>query len=435
MMPLFDAEDIIIWATPVYAGRIPNKTLDYVRNAIHADGNISVALVTFGNRAYDNALAELVGLMDDGGMRVVGAAAMVTRHVFSETLGSSRPNADDISALEDFAAKVAEKILSSSNSNFPYLKVPGEAHPEKYYTPLKSTNVPASFLKAKPSCDTERCMRCGKCQEVCPMGSITLNEGVPLFDGICIKCQACRLICPDQAIAFTDSDYHSHIAMLEQNFSSPKKAEFFVNLRHNLQKILAMKRLTISLLMCLMFALGTLDAQEMTTKSQLGWADGWKYAFSKEGMKEWKPECTLRNTGGLFTGGPMFTGGVRVDEKRSFSLFLGQGDTWIGHVPADVYSIRTGVSFRRYWHLGERKTFALYSDLGAGVGYVYKIRGEYRESSNGIIRDVVAENVGDMMFVAYWQPGVRVRFYKNIHIFLGALLSTDSIGLHWGLGF
>ena len=227
VMPVFNAEDIVIWATPVYAGRIPNKTLDYVSNAIHTDGNMSVALVTFGNRAYDNALAELVTLMGDGGMRTVGAAAMVTRHVFSDTLGASRPNAEDISALENFADKVAEKIMSSSNDNIPVLKVPGESHPDKYYTPLKSTNAPAAFLKAKPSCDSECCQRCGKCQEVCPMGSITLDEGLPMFNGICIKCQACRLTCPVRAIAFTDHDYHSHIAMLEQNFSSPKQAEFF----------------------------------------------------------------------------------------------------------------------------------------------------------------------------------------------------------------
>ena len=227
-MPTFDANDIIVWATPVYAGRIPNKTLDYVRNSLKGDGNMSVALVTFGNRAYDNALAELVGLMEDGDMYPMGAAAMVTRHVFSDTLGASRPNNDDIAALEDFANRVAEKIQSFSNEKIPVLKVPGEAHPDKYYTPLKSTNAPASFLKAKPSCDSERCTRCGKCLELCPMGSIELNGGIPVFSGICIKCQACRLGCPSEAIAFTDPDYHSHIAMIEQTFASPKQPEFFI---------------------------------------------------------------------------------------------------------------------------------------------------------------------------------------------------------------
>ena len=49
VMPTFDVDDIVVWATPVYAGRIPNKTLDYVRNALHGNGNLSVALVTTGD--------------------------------------------------------------------------------------------------------------------------------------------------------------------------------------------------------------------------------------------------------------------------------------------------------------------------------------------------------------------------------------------------
>ena len=228
VMPVFDAGDVVVWATPVYAGRIPNKTLDYVRKALHGNGNLSVALVTFGNRAYDNALAELVGLMKDGGMQTVGAAAIVTRHVFSDTLGANRPNRDDILAIEHFAATVAEKVLSYSKDKDVIIKVPGEANPDKYYSPLNTTNAPVNFLKAKPLCNPELCTHCGKCMNVCPMGSVEIDGDIPMFKGICIKCQACRLSCPSRAIAFTDPDYHSHIAMIEHNFSSPKQPEFFV---------------------------------------------------------------------------------------------------------------------------------------------------------------------------------------------------------------
>lgn len=233
-LPVFDADDIVLWTTPVYAGRIPNKTLDYIRSAItHSShqafkpsGIKSIALVTFGNRAYDNALAELVGLMEEGGMKPVGAAAMVTRHSFSDTLGAGRPNEEDLAALDRFAEQLAAK-LSIFNSQSSILKVPGEAHPEKYYTPLKTNNAPAGFLKAKPSCNPDRCTRCGKCLDVCPMGSIESNDGIPAFDGICIKCQACRRRCPTGAIAFTDPEYLSHVAMIERTFAAPKKPEFF----------------------------------------------------------------------------------------------------------------------------------------------------------------------------------------------------------------
>ena len=236
-LPVFDVNDIVLWATPVYAGRIPNKTLDFVRNAIKGKENPSVALVTFGNRAYDNALAELVGLMQEGGMQPVGAAAVVTRHAFSDTLGAGRPNEEDLAALDRFADQVVEKLLAEQkdekrfsilNPQFSILKVPGEAHPEKYYTPLKTNSAPAGLLKAKPSCDPDRCTRCGRCYDVCPMGSIAVTDGIPTFDGICIKCQACRRICPSGAIAFTDPEYLSHVAMIERSFAEPKQSEFFI---------------------------------------------------------------------------------------------------------------------------------------------------------------------------------------------------------------
>jgi ferredoxin/NAD(P)H-dependent FMN reductase len=226
-LPQVGVGDVVVWATPVYAGRIPNKTLDYVRRALRADGNPAVALVTFGNRAYDNALAALVGLMEEGGMRPVGAAAMVTRHAFSDTLGAGRPNGEDLAALDRFAAQVTEKLLTF-NSQLLTVSVPGEAHPERYYTPLKTNNAPAGFLKAKPSCNSALCTRCGECMEVCPMGSIGAEDGMPTFDGICIKCQACRRRCPTGAIAFTDPEYLSHVAMIERTFAVPKQAEFFV---------------------------------------------------------------------------------------------------------------------------------------------------------------------------------------------------------------
>lgn len=225
VLPTLDADDVVLWATPVYAGRIPNKTLDYVRRAIHGNGNPAVALVTFGNRAYDNALAELVGLMHVGGLRLVGGAAVVTRHAFSATLGAGRPDADDLAALDRFVGEVAERIPVVGDA---VLTVPGEAHPERYYTPLKVGNAPAGFLKARPSCATDSCTRCGRCLSVCPMGSIAERNGMPVFDGVCIKCQACRRSCPTGAITFDDPDYLSHVAMIERTFAEPKWSEFYV---------------------------------------------------------------------------------------------------------------------------------------------------------------------------------------------------------------
>ena len=84
-----------------------------------------------------------------------------------------------------------------------------------------------------------------------------------------------------------------------------------------------MKRI-LTILLTLLLASVTAFAQESMTEGVNSWANEWKYAFSKDGVKEWKPEFTVRYYAGLFTTGPMITGGVRVDEKRSFALFVSQ---------------------------------------------------------------------------------------------------------------
>lgn len=196
-----------------------------------------------------------------------------------------------------------------------------------------------------------------------------------------------------------------------------------------------MKRI-LTILCTMITAIGSASAQNPMAEDMSRWADGWKHAFSKEGVKEWKPEFTLRYYDGLVTSGPMLTGGIRIDEKRSFSIFMSQGETYADYAPGDIYSIGTVICFRRYWHLGKRKTFAIYSDLYAGAGWIYKISGKYHlNTQTGGQREVIKENVGDMIFIGGWQPGIRVRCYKNLHLFIGPTLAAECLGAHLGIGF
>lgn len=196
-----------------------------------------------------------------------------------------------------------------------------------------------------------------------------------------------------------------------------------------------MKKLILLAASLIISVMVPLRAQTLADDAKV-WADGWKYAFSAEGRQAWKPEFTARVYGGFVTGGPAVTGGVRIDDKRTFGLMVWQGETWIDAAPASVYSISTGLYMRRYFHLGKKDVVALYSDVAIGAGYVYKVNGGYRINvETGETVKIIDYSKGDVLFAATWQPGIRFRFWRNLHLFLGPTLSTNTVGFHLGAGF
>lgn len=217
----FSEGDLVFFGTPVYAGRVPNKIMPFIREAFRGNGALCVPMVCFGNRSFGDALSELKLLLEAGGFIPVSAAAAVAEHSFSAELASSRPDMEDLHRLAAFGAETAQKALSvPSGDAATALSVPGTQSLEdmKYYTPLRSDGLPAKFLKASPELKKELCDLCGVCERVCPMGSIDL-EAEGRMAGPCIKCQACIKSCPRGALYFSDPDFLSHVKMLEENYA------------------------------------------------------------------------------------------------------------------------------------------------------------------------------------------------------------------------
>ena len=193
----FGPEDLVVLAAPVYAGRVPNKLMPFIRDHIHGNGALCGAVVCFGNRAFDDALAELFMLARDNGFTVLGATAVATEHSFAPSLGTGRPDEKDLAALRGF----------------------GEA--------LRADGAPAKFLKAVPKTDMAKCTHCGTCAKVCPMGSVDPADP-SVTTGVCIKCQACIKLCPAGTRYFDDGDFLSHREMLMANYARWAESAFFL---------------------------------------------------------------------------------------------------------------------------------------------------------------------------------------------------------------
>lgn len=109
----FSADTLVVFGTPVYAGRVPNVLLKYL-DTVQGNGAAAVPMVLYGNRNYDDALIELRDILETHGFHTVAAGAFIGEHSFSKILSGGRPDAADIEKAESFARSVAQKLAEAA---------------------------------------------------------------------------------------------------------------------------------------------------------------------------------------------------------------------------------------------------------------------------------------------------------------------------------
>ena len=227
----FSSDELRIIGSPTYAGKLPNKILPEFQEKLRGEHTPVLLFVSYGNRNFDNSLAELLSVLRTNGFLPIAAAAFACRHAFSDRICPERPRVEELAEARGFAMRAAEAlkaadpaVLEAASLAF---TVPGDAE-APYYVPKGEDGAPAKFLKAKPLTDLSKCLHCGACAAQCPMGSIEAADtsNVP---GICIKCQACVRGCKQGAKYFEDAAFLSHVRMLEQNFAAPEKENLYLS--------------------------------------------------------------------------------------------------------------------------------------------------------------------------------------------------------------
>jgi len=223
----FSANDLVIFGSPVYAGRVPNVLLKYL-NTIEGHGAAAVPVVLYGNRNYDDALIELRDILEDDGFHTITAGAFIGEHSFSRILAKNRPDEADMAVAKDLALKTFEKLRTIDNfAALPPVHVDGTPNPYRgYYQPRDRKGNPVDIRRVTPLTN-EDCNNCLICADACPMGSIN-RDNVREFTGICIKCGACIKQCPNQARYYEDAGYLYHKHELEDGLTRRAEPELFL---------------------------------------------------------------------------------------------------------------------------------------------------------------------------------------------------------------
>lgn len=148
----------------------------------------AVLIVTYGNRAYEDALLELSDILKEQGFIPAAAAAVVTEHNIAHVYGAGRPDEKDKKEMTAFAEAVREKLKSTAGSTkLLELSIRGN----RPYRPYGTLPLKISVSSA--------CEGCGTCIRKCPVQAISRTDAKVTDESACITCMRCIAVCPKHA--------------------------------------------------------------------------------------------------------------------------------------------------------------------------------------------------------------------------------------------
>ena len=212
----FGPNDLVIFAAPVYGGRIVPAAIERFKQ-IKGAGTPAVCLAVYGNRAYEDALLELTDTARQNGFIPFAAAAALAQHSIMRSVAAGRPDETDKQHLEAFAQRVWAKLQQAPDAAaLSVPAVPGK-HP---YKPFKAVGFVPQASAA--------CTRCGRCAARCPSGAILPASPDKTDKTRCIFCMGCVSVCPVGARSVNKALLWAAEKAFAFKFGARKEPEFFL---------------------------------------------------------------------------------------------------------------------------------------------------------------------------------------------------------------
>lgn len=196
---LVSASHPFVFVCPTYAWRLPRVVDAYIRSTPFQGTQDVYFVLTCGGETA-NSIHYVQKLCQHKGWRLKGFAEilMPDNYIVMFPPINKAVATQQLASADIVIRQIAESIRQGS-SFFLYTK-------KGVLGKLASSFVNNMFypfmVSAKGFHVTEKCISCGKCVQLCPLGNIVLEGKHPVWHKNCTHCMACICGCPTQAIEY-----------------------------------------------------------------------------------------------------------------------------------------------------------------------------------------------------------------------------------------
>lgn len=194
----FTSDAPFVFVSPTYAWRIPRIFSDFIENGTFK-GNATAYFVMTCGTDIGNADKYLKELSAKKSLQYMGVkmVQMPENYVAVYDVTDKAESKLLISQSDKAAKMIAESITSGKALPLDNIGILAK---------LKSRQINPIFyslvVNAKGFYVTDKCIGCGKCEELCPLNNIKIIDGKPVYRKNCTHCMACICACPTEAIEY-----------------------------------------------------------------------------------------------------------------------------------------------------------------------------------------------------------------------------------------
>lgn len=195
--PVETGERLVI-VTPTYAWRIPRIVEDWLLHTELTGAKRAWFVMTCGSEIGD-ADRYNRRLCQEKDLACMGTAQIVMPENFIAMFNA--PTVEEARRIVAKAEPFIDRAIAAIRAGHMF-----SPPRKKLYDRIASSAVNPVFyllfVKANPFTASDVCIGCGKCEKLCPLNNITLQNARPVWGTNCTQCMACICYCPTRAIEY-----------------------------------------------------------------------------------------------------------------------------------------------------------------------------------------------------------------------------------------